>query len=150
MNIDAGDYERVTFEKDQPLFIEGGSIDYFYIIVSGRVRIIKESSGRVLSLALLGDKAFVGEAAVFGDVGKRIASAVAETSTELIRIPAGDIKKVLSVTPEWVRNIMKTLSQRLQHTNDIIAEHKIKDETGGTYNYLSEEEEAHYLKILKI
>ncbi|WP_127715101.1 Crp/Fnr family transcriptional regulator [Halobacteriovorax sp. HLS] len=116
----------INFKKDAVLFIEGEASSFMYIIAKGRIGILKENDGKVMPLAIVGEKSFIGEMSLFNDE-KRSATAVALEDSEVFMIKKSDIKKVLKNCPEWVSNIMVTLTDRLRDVDELMREHRVFD-----------------------
>ena len=128
--------EEISLKKGAVLFHEGEASSFMYIISKGKVGILKESDGRVTPLAIVREKNFIGEMSLFNDE-VRSASAVALEDTLVFMIKKTDIRKVLKNCPDWVTNIMITLTDRLRDVDGIMREHRISE------NELSNEFELH-------
>jgi CRP/FNR family cyclic AMP-dependent transcriptional regulator len=131
----------VFYEKGSVIFVEGEPSLYLYIVLDGEVRVFKESKDRLLALSVIGEKDFLGELAMFDD-SLRSATAVATKDTHLLIIKKSDISHVLKNCPEWITNIMITLSDRLKHSNEMLREHRIVDESLEMHSELRPEEEG--------
>lgn len=119
--------DAVKLKKGQILFVEGESSAYLYIVVTGKIRVVKETDSRLIPISIIGDKSFIGELSMFSD-DPRSATAVAEEPSEVLMIKKSEIRKVIKSCPVWVSEIMQTLSERLRHGIDIMREHKIEDD----------------------
>ena len=119
--------DAVHLKKGQILFAEGESSAYLYIIVKGKIRVVKESESRLIPISIIGNKSFIGELSMFSDE-PRSATAVAEENSDVLMIKKSEIRKVIKSCPSWVSDIMKTLSERLRSGIDIMREHKIEDD----------------------
>ena len=131
--------EAVKLKANQVLFVEGESSAYLYIVLSGKIRVLKETDTKLISISVIGRKSFIGELSMFSDA-PRSASAVAIESTEVIMIKKSDILKVIKQCPPWISEIMKTLSGRLRGGLDILREHNIVDSSDEGDNILSNEQ----------
>ncbi len=141
----ANSTDKVTVLQGEVLFAEGGESGHLYIIISGQVQILKEHKGRLVSVAKLGEKEFVGEVSMFGDE-RRSASAIAATDCFLVRIPRSEVSHALAALPPWVGKMMQTLSDRLRKTSEILRDQNI---TGTVIEgALSPQEETTYMKAL--
>lgn len=119
--------DEIILKKGSVLFHEGEASSFMYIIASGKVGILKEDNGRILPLAALGEKSFIGEMSLFNEE-LRSASAVALEETSVYMIKKTSIRKVLKNCPEWVTNIMITLTDRLREVDDLMREHRVSDD----------------------
>jgi CRP/FNR family transcriptional regulator, cyclic AMP receptor protein len=131
--------DAIQLKKDQVLFVEGESSAYLYIVVHGKIRIIKETENRLIPISVVGGKSFIGELSMFSD-DVRSASAVAMEKTSVLMVKKTEIRKVLKTCPAWVSEIMQTLSGRLRGGLDILREHNIVDGASDTENSLTPEE----------
>ena len=83
MTIDSEIVDYVVSEESFPdkayVFKEGGSGDWIYVILEGRVKIKKQTSKGMLTIDTLSEGDFIGEIALFKEgVVKRNASAIAD------------------------------------------------------------------------
>lgn len=140
--------EPVKYAKGHVIFAEGEPSSYLYIVISGEVRIFKEDKNRVIPISVVREKDFIGELSMFSDE-KRSASAVATKDTQLMLIKKSDIRKVLKMCPDWVTEIMNTLSERLRGTIDILREHRIEDDLSEAGKPLTVEESNQIAKAIK-
>ena len=97
-------------EGDQ-LFAQGELGDSLYVIVSGRVAIVRDGQ----PIAELGAGECVGELAAL-DLEPRSAAVVAKTTTEFIRLERDDLFDLLGDSPELVRSLAGVLVRRLRTT----------------------------------
>jgi len=119
--------EPINFKKGQVIFAEGEASSYLYIVVSGEVRIFKEQSGKLMPITVVGPRDFIGELSMFNEES-RSATAIAAKDSTLMLIKKTDIRKVLRSCPEWVSDIMITISDRLRSTVEVLREHRIVDD----------------------
>lgn len=119
--------EPVTFKKGQVLFAQGEKSSYLYIVQKGEVGIFLEDRDKLTLLNTVGEKDFIGELSMFSD-DKRNATAIALETSSLVVIQKSDVRKILKMCPEWVSNIMLTITDRLRNTVDVLREHRVIDE----------------------
>lgn len=131
----------IQFNKGAVIFTEGEPSTYLYIIKSGEVRIVKKDKDRLTPITILKERDFLGELSMFSN-NPRNATAIATSDTELIMVKKSDIKKVLNKCPDWVSDIMQTISSRLRDSDELLREHKIIDDKYESQNVLSPEEEV--------
>ena len=111
--------------KGEFLALEGSNGQEMFWILDGSFEIIKSTQdetetiiGEVNSGELVGEMSFL-------DDLPRSASIRAKVDSEVLVIPQTKFADVLDKQPRWFRSLMKTLSQRLRHSNEVNAE---KDE----------------------
>jgi len=114
-----------SFRPDEFVFWEGDDPDYFYIVVEGRIKIIKHSSsGKEFIIAFFGPGEMFGEVAVFE--GKPYpASAQVVADTKILSIKKDDFLSFLSTRPQVVLSIINVLGGRLRD-----AQSRLKDLAG--------------------
>ena len=88
---------------------EGRHEGYFFVIVSGTVRI--ERGGKIINTMRDGD--FLGEIALL-DGGPRTATAVAETACRLLVMTYQRFRQLLDTAPEVRTAVMEEVGQRLR------------------------------------
>lgn len=98
-------------EPGEPLFEEGELGDAMYIVVRGRVRVLRRD--RVV--AELGAGECVGEMSAL-DWEPRSATVVATEPTQLVRLDRSDMMDLLTDYPELVRALAAVLVERLRNT----------------------------------
>lgn len=103
----------------ETIFAEGSTGRDLYVVLDGRVEIVKETAtGRTLIVSL-GKGEFFGEMAVI-DGSSRSASAVAASGgTKVMRINHARFVYLVSQQPAFALMIMDALSRRLRATNDL-------------------------------
>ncbi len=106
-----------SFPAGTRVFHEGDSSDACYIVKTGSFRVTREhSDGRAITLATLGPGEIFGELAML-DGDQRSASAEALTDGELLALPAGDVRALLSRHPEIALKLVAGLVRRLRAAN---------------------------------
>jgi CRP-like cAMP-binding protein len=134
--------ESCEFIKDSVIFKEGDIPEAFYIIKSGSVRCLKWNDKRLSPVFTATEGDIVGEDCVLSDSNKYFYSAVALSNCSLIRVEKNDVFKYLNSQSPWVRMILDNLSEKIQHTTEVIAEHGIKDDALLKNLDFSQEEEV--------
>jgi CRP/FNR family transcriptional regulator, cyclic AMP receptor protein len=118
-------FSRVAVPRSFPsatrVFHEGDRSDACYIVRSGSFRVTREhSDGRAITLATLGPGDIFGELAMLdGEV--RSASVEALDDGELLALPAGEVRALLSRHPEITVKLVGALVRRLRAANERIS-----------------------------
>jgi CRP-like cAMP-binding protein len=87
------------FAAGQVVFTEGEPSDHLYVVRSGRVRVLVQSPhGEEMTLSVLGPGETLGELSMI-DGQPRSASAEALGPTQLVALPAGDVRTALRSDP---------------------------------------------------
>ena len=86
MLIHGDDVRKEHYEMGATIFFEGDPGDAMFIVESGSIGIVKEVEGETIRLATLNGGELFGEMAII-DGGKRMASAVAQEDSVVLKIP---------------------------------------------------------------
>jgi hypothetical protein len=92
----------------KPLFMAGDTVDYFYIVRVGLLRVLKND----VEVARIGPGECVGEMAVLAGID-RTATVEAIEDTRLLRFDAEDFLALLETYPEIGRALLRALVRRL-------------------------------------
>jgi len=121
----AGLAARRSFATGEFVFWEGDAPDSFYIVIEGRVKVLKHSSlGKEFIIAFFGSGEMFGEVAVFQD-RPYPASAQAAADTKVLRIRREDFLSFVAQRPQVVLRIISVLGERLRD-----AQGRLKDLAG--------------------
>jgi CRP-like cAMP-binding protein len=121
---------KETYKDGQPILKEGSHGEGTYVILAGKVRIIKKIDGEPVTIAELEENEYFGEMS-FLDRQPRSASAVAVGEVKLGLLDKDYLEEEINKTSEDFRSILIALTNRLRHTTsqlvNLIAEnHKLK------------------------
>ena len=117
-----------TFADGEYIFREGESAAYAYVIKSGTVEITKHSTDGEQVLAELVAPTLFGEMALI-DGNPRSAGARAKENTVVTEVTAKSFETYLSKNPEAAIRIMKTISENLRKSNQVVAKYERKGAT---------------------
>ena len=110
-----------SFPRETRIFHEGDPGDACYIVREGSARVTREHpDGRAITLATMGPGAIFGELAML-DGERRSASVEATESTELVALPASDMRKLIRGHPEMAEKLVVALTRRLREANERIS-----------------------------
>jgi CRP/FNR family transcriptional regulator, cyclic AMP receptor protein len=126
--LSTGELERVaqvgvprSFPRETRIFHEGDPGDACYIVREGSARVTREHpDGRAITLATLGPGAIFGELAML-DGERRSASVETTEDTELVALPASDMRKLIREHPEMAEKLVVALTRRLREANERIS-----------------------------
>ena len=110
--------EEQHFLPGEVILYEGDFSQELYILVSGRVRIVKDYHGpheRTLAVLTPGD--FFGEMAIF-ESAPRSATVVAEEEAELLTLSPDKFKQTIYQKPDMAFEIFRELSARLRRREE--------------------------------
>jgi CRP/FNR family transcriptional regulator len=110
--------EEQHFLRGEVIFYEGDFSQELYIVVTGRIRIVKDYGGpheRVLTTLGRGD--FFGEMAIFEDA-PRSATAVVDEEAELLILGPDKFKQTIYQKPDMAFEIFRELSARLRRREE--------------------------------
>lgn len=120
----------LKFKRGQVVFVAGEPSKHLYIVTKGQVKIFKEDKSRLDLISVVCEKDFIGELSLMEDKLRK-ATAIATAETELIQIKKSEIRRVLEICPDWVSEIVSTLTDRLRHSIDVLREHRIEEDLEG-------------------
>jgi len=110
-----------TFPGGTRVIHEGDPGDACYVVASGTFRVTREhSDGRAITLANLQRGDIFGELAML-DGELRSASVEALEDSELLALPATDVKGLLRDHPELAVKLVEALTKRLRQANERIS-----------------------------
>jgi NADH dehydrogenase len=101
------------YEEGDVIFNEGDVGDYFYIIVSGQVEVLKRKGGEDRRLAVLNSGEYFGEMAILNDK-KRSATIRCLTACDVIALRNKDFGALLSNLDDLKKGFMKKSEERTQ------------------------------------
>jgi CRP/FNR family transcriptional regulator len=134
-----------SFPKGVRVFHEGDHSDACYIVRSGDLRVTREHpDGRAIALATLGSGDIFGELAML-DGEARSASVETLSDSELVALPAADVRGLLTRHSEITVKLVMALTRRLRETNERISRQSfqtVPSRVAGVLNQLIAEELA--------
>ncbi|MFQ6018021.1 MAG: cyclic nucleotide-binding domain-containing protein [Kiloniellaceae bacterium] len=107
--------ERLTYQKGQALFDQGGLGDSAYIIIEGTADVIVQTKEGPLTVAQVGKNEIVGEIAILCDV-PRTATVMATSELTALKVTKDLFFRMVTDFPEMGVEIMRVLAQRLEQT----------------------------------
>jgi CRP/FNR family transcriptional regulator, cyclic AMP receptor protein len=132
-----------SFPRETRVFHEGDPGDACYIVREGSCRVTREHpDGRAITLATMGPGAIFGELAMF-DGERRSASVEATENTELVALPASDVRNLIREHPEMAEKLVVALTRRLREANERISRQSfqtVPSRVAGVLNQLLAEE----------
>ena len=132
-----------SFPRDTRVFHEGDAGDACYIVRSGTCKVTREHpDGRAITLATLGPGAIFGELAML-DGERRSASVEASENSELLALPASDMRSLIREHPEMAEKLVVALTRRLREANERISRQSfqtVPSRVAGVLNQLLAEE----------
>ncbi len=102
-----------AYEDGHVLFKEGDVGDKLFIVVSGKVMILKEQSGEQKHLATLKENDFLGELALF-DAETRTATAMCDGPCTFLVIERNDMEQLAHEYPAIAFGFIKVLISRMR------------------------------------
>ncbi|CAN5182627.1 Crp/Fnr family transcriptional regulator [soil metagenome] len=132
-----------SFPKGVRVFHEGDDSDACYVVRTGDLRVTREhSDGRAITLATLATGDFFGELAML-DGGLRSASVETLADSELLALPALDMRRVIAKNGDIAAKLIVALTRRLRETNERVARQSfqtVPSRVAGVLNQLIAEE----------
>ena len=132
-----------SFPRETRVFHEGDPGDACYIVSAGSCRVTRQhSDGRVITLATLGPGAIFGELSML-DGERRSATIETTENTELLALPASDLRPLIRSHPEMAEKLIVALIRRLREANERISRQSfqtVPSRVAGVLNKLLAEE----------
>jgi CRP-like cAMP-binding protein len=140
---------RVSVARSFPagvrVFHEGDHSDACYLVRKGDLRVTREHpDGRAIALATLGPGDIFGELAML-DGEARSASVETLSDSELLALPAADVRRLLADHPDISVKLIAALTRRLRETNERVARQSfqtVPSRVAGVLTQLIAEESA--------
>ncbi|BBZ26076.1 CRP-like cAMP-activated global transcriptional regulator [Mycolicibacterium madagascariense] len=108
----------IDFPKGHTIFVEGEPGDRLFIIVSGKVKIVRSAAdGRENLLTVMGPSDMFGELAIF-DPGPRTSSVTTITQVRAVSMDREALRSWIAGRPEIAEQLLRVLARRLRRTND--------------------------------
>jgi CRP/FNR family transcriptional regulator len=127
------------FAKKEVIFREGDRADGFFVVGSGKVKVLKLSGeGKEQILHVLDAGQTFAEAVIF-EGGSYPAHAEALTDTELLFLPKRTFIELLERRPNVAIRMLASLSRWLKRMTDLVESLSLKDVETRLVFYLSEE-----------
>jgi len=129
---------RRDFPRETTIFWEGKEAQGFYILLSGRVKLVKSSfDGKEYILRLVAPGETMGEAAVLAESTYPV-SAVALEDCQTLFFPKADFLNLLTASPRLARNMLATMSHLLYHLTRQLEDLSLKEVSARLAKYLLE------------
>ena len=119
-----------SFTDGEYIFREGESAAYAYVVKSGTVEITKHSADGEQVLAELVAPTLFGEMALI-DGNPRSAGARAKDNTVVTEVTAASFQTYLAKNPDAAVRIMKTISENLRKSNQLVAKYERTGDADG-------------------
>ncbi len=116
MLIHGDAFTKEHYYKGATIFYEGDPGDAMFIVESGSVGIFKAVEGESIRLATLGNGELFGEMAII-DGGKRMASAVAEEDSVVLKVPREMLEAKLARHDPFLQALIKILINNLRNVH---------------------------------
>ncbi|MCV7423145.1 Crp/Fnr family transcriptional regulator [Mycobacterium yunnanensis] len=112
----------VSFPRAHTVFAQGDTGDSLYVIVSGKVKVVRRADdGRETLVALMGPTDMFGELAIF-DPGPRTSTVTTLTNVEAVIMDGHALRSWVSDNPVVVEQFLGVLARRLRRTNDNVCD----------------------------
>jgi CRP-like cAMP-binding protein len=99
------------YKKGQYLYMEGEEARYFYVVVSGWLKLLHlTEDGEEIILAMLGQNNITGESALF-EKGNFASAAQIVQDAEILSLPIALLKEQMSVSTQLARNMLTSMIQ---------------------------------------
>ncbi|WP_426417759.1 cyclic nucleotide-binding domain-containing protein [Aestuariirhabdus sp. LZHN29] len=122
--------EALTYTPGEILFKKGEPADSAYVVMSGEVEVLADTSGADVVVAVRGANSLIGEMAVISKE-TRSATLRASSDVQVLRIAEDVFIKLLTENPEVSLDVMRQLSNKLAELQTAYEELQEKLRAGG-------------------
>lgn len=136
------DYAAKQIEQGTIIIKEGSEVENLVLVKSGEVACVTLANDRLVPVGFIQGAGLISEESVFSETKASSYTAVAMTNATIVEIPKGDIEKVLDSSSDWIRRLLKDMSDKINNTSDVLAEHRIIDDRFNAGKPFTSEEEA--------
>jgi len=117
---------RVRKLAGATLIQEGEVPDGLYVVLRGRLNLVREGQGRDLILSALGPGDVIGEHCAFDPHGSSTSS-IAATPVELLRLPADVLAAHVRREPETMVSLMRLVADKLRDIENVASSLALHD-----------------------
>ena len=126
-NLSAGEY----------LFRQSDMGNTMFLILEGTVHLFRQSQHSERLVWTLGPGEMVGEKAILSkEPYRRTVTAQAKTKVIAFEFDTNNVKTIQTKFPDFMNKLLKMLSERLDHSNELISILQSKDDTTRIIRYL--------------
>jgi CRP-like cAMP-binding protein len=104
--------DRLNFDAGETIFQQGDAADSAYVILAGEAEAFLETATGKVSLGVVGPQQVVGEVAILSN-SPRLATVVAKSPVETLRITKDHFHKLLACCPGTMAEIIRVLGERM-------------------------------------
>ncbi len=127
--VDENEFKSISLERGDVLFKQGQECKKAYLLQHGHIAcFILSEDKRVIPLFTRTEAGIIGENSLFqlGEA-KYTFHAVALKNSKLLEVSHIDVQNYLDEAGQWIQNILRDISSRLEKTSQALGEHKIID-----------------------
>ena len=110
--------DRRSYEHGKVIFQQGQPGDHAYVVEQGEVHIFKDIEGQIVKLGEIKQGGIFGEMAVI-DGSPRMATAIAEGHTVVVRVPKNVFSQKLSGTDPFIRGLLTIFLNNLRSAHKL-------------------------------
>lgn len=118
LGIIAQKTSEVGYSKGDVIFRQGDPGDALYIVLGGKVKVVREDNGKREMIAVLEKKSCFGEMAILGEE-YRTATIESADAITLLKMKKEDFKELILSKPEMAFPIFKMLVRRIKSATDL-------------------------------
>jgi CRP-like cAMP-binding protein len=108
---------RRTYQPGAVIVRQGDTSMSFYLVLSGKVRVVRQSAGDTVDIVEEGPGSFFGEMGVIDDL-PRAATVMALTETECGLLAKWDFQRELAADPGIALSLISVLNARIRNLED--------------------------------
>ena len=146
MNPGSEDTIKVSFKKDDILFLAEENEKDLYVIERGQVMVFVQKGSQIIPLSYLGVGEYIGELTFF-DQGKRSASIICTEDSDFLKISVENLHKHC---PSWMKTLGSQLTKKIRDGDELIRSKGIRKKNVEGIKPLSMEEQSYCFKLVDL
>ncbi|MEO1694259.1 MAG: cyclic nucleotide-binding domain-containing protein [Pseudomonadota bacterium] len=109
--------DRLVYQRGNPICRQGEASDAVFFVLSGSVRIVRESEDRSVLIGVLSGGTVIGETGVIRGVGRN-STIIAAEETTVLKMDGRVFMELLQTVPQMALALARVLAARLDETNE--------------------------------
>ncbi|MDA8792685.1 cyclic nucleotide-binding domain-containing protein [Bacteriovoracaceae bacterium] len=126
LSFGGGNNNNNVVKKGEFLFIQGEKVSSFFLVKRGEICLFKTNEKKIIPVGYEKSKGIVGADCVLTS-DEYFYTALAMEDSSVVEINRNEIMQYLAYKDDWVRKLLIDLSGKIDHTMNIVSEHKLVD-----------------------
>jgi CRP/FNR family transcriptional regulator, cyclic AMP receptor protein len=140
--------QELNIPKHAQVYQKGTNSEHLYILLQGIVKVgAYGEDGREIIKDILSPLTVFGEMGLIGETQRQEYAIAMQADLKLLKIPVGEMKKLLKRHPEMQSRLLDWLGTRLRRVEDRLESMMSKDARERIIDFLKESAESHGKKV---